>query len=184
MAARPGEAGTGRRRAPSFRTMQPAGRSRSLGRLGTFGLVAALIALAGCSGSLASMLPGTGPLVTVRLEGGMCPAGMCTSTWVIERDGRVLSEADPPEELGRARADAMTALAAAVRSADYAAIRAKPFRDTCPTAWDGQELILEFHAPDGVQRIASCEVEIDWGHPLFVATVAAISPFLELQPES
>lgn len=145
--------------------------------------MAALIALAGCSGSLESLLPGSGPLVTVRLEGGMCPAGMCTSTWVIERDGRVRTEADPPEELGRARADAMTALAAAVRSTDYGAIRARPFRGTCPTVYDGQELILEFHAPDGVQRIASCEVEIDWDQPLFVATVAAISPFVEFQPQ-
>ncbi|NJD27096.1 MAG: hypothetical protein FIA92_02225 [Chloroflexi bacterium] len=155
--------------------MQSAGSSRSLGRLGTLWLVAAILALAGCSGSLDSVLPGTGPLVTVRMEGGMCPEGMCEAAWVLHRDGRIVTDADPPQEVGRAGGDAMTALTAAVEAADYGAIRSRPFTGTCPTAYDGQEVVFEFHASSGVQRVASCEVEIDWTHPLFAATVAALS---------
>jgi hypothetical protein len=40
--------------------------------------------------------------------------------------------------------------------------------------YDGQEVIYEFGAPTGTERIASCEVEIDPGHPLCVAVVAAL----------
>jgi len=135
--------------------------------------------LAGCT-TLESMLPGSGPLVTVRLEGGMCPEGLCQAAWTLQRDGRILAEAKPPNELGRADGAAVTALAAAVEAADYGAIRNRPFTGTCPTAYDGQEIILEFHASAGVQRVASCEVEIDWSSPLFVATVAALSSVVDL----
>jgi hypothetical protein len=77
----------------------------------------------------------------------------------------------------------MTALVAAVQAADFNLIRSRPFTGECPTAYDGQEIILEFHAPSGVQRVASCEVEIDWTSPLFAATVAALSSVVPLPIE-
>jgi hypothetical protein len=40
--------------------------------------------------------------------------------------------------------------------------------------------VFEFHASSGVQTIRSCEVEIDWTHPLFAATIAALSSVVEL----
>jgi hypothetical protein len=160
--------------------MQSATRSRYPGRRGTSWLALAFLVLAGCTTTLVSMLPGTGPLVTVRLEGGMCPEGLCQAAWVLERDGRILTDAEPPEALGQAPGEAMTALVAAVGAADFNAIRSRPFTGECPTAYDGQEIILEFHAPSGVQRVASCEVEIDWTSPLFAATVAALSSVVPL----
>ncbi|HSL98412.1 MAG TPA: hypothetical protein VK831_07555, partial [Candidatus Deferrimicrobiaceae bacterium] len=100
--------------------------------------------------------------------------------WTLQRDGRILVAAKPPNELGRADGAAMTALAAAVEATDYAAIRSRPFTGECPTAYDGQEVVLEFHASSGVQTIRSCEVEIDWTSPLFAATVAALSSVVPL----
>jgi hypothetical protein len=145
--------------------------------------VVAILALAGCSGTLDSVLPGTGPLVTVRMEGGMCPEGACQASWTVQRDGRILVAAKPPNEVGRADGGVMTTLTAAVEAADYAAIRSRPFTGECPTAYDGQEIVFEFHASSGVQTIRSCEVEIDWTHPLFAATVAALSSVVELPTE-
>lgn len=162
--------------------MQSASRSRILSCLGTVWLVAALVVLAGCSSALPSGLPLSGPLVTIDLEGGMCPEGMCQSSFVIERDGRVISTGDQ-KELGRVRGEAMAALDAAIQSTDFAAVRSRPFTGTCPIAFDGQEVVFGFSTLTGVQRIASCEVEIDWDHPLFAATAAAVGPIIGLPIE-
>jgi hypothetical protein len=127
--------------------------------------------LAGCAFLEA---PATGPLVTVEVRGGECPEGACGGTTAVERDGRVHLVAPRPEELGRAPAEAVGALDAAIRSADFEAIKSKPFTGECPVNFDGQEFIYEFSTPSGVQRIATCEVEIDPGHPLFTAVQAAL----------
>ncbi len=118
--------------------------------------------------------PPTAPLVTVQVRGGECPDGACGGTTAVERDGRVHLVAPRSEELGRAPGEAIAALDAAVRAADFAAIKSKPFTGECPVNFDGQEFIYEFSTPSGVQRIASCEVEIDPGHPLFAAVQAAV----------
>jgi hypothetical protein len=155
---------------------------RPLGAVRRVGLVAAIVvlALAGCGPAGSAVIPGTGPLVTVSMEGGMCPEGACASSVILERDGRVHSAAKPPNNLGRASAEAMATLTAAVQATDYAAIRARPFTGICPIAFDGQELIFEFSVGGGTQRIASCEVDIDWGHPLFVAVGAALGEWIPI----
>jgi hypothetical protein len=132
--------------------------------------------LASCSPSaVASLLPvPTGPLVTVTTRGGECVNGPCGSTIVIERNGRVHQTAPASAELGALPANALTALDAAVCSGDFESVRTRKFTGECPTAYDGQEIIYEFGAPDGVQRIASCETEIDPNHPLFAAVKAAL----------
>ena len=133
----------------------------------------------GCQGTLAQ-LPGTGPLVTVTTRGGLCPEGPCGSTVILERDGRVHAGAKPPNDLGRVPAEAMAALTAAVNQTDYAALKSHPFTGECPVNFDGQELIFEFNLGTTTQRIASCEVDIDWGHPLFVALGVALGEWIPL----
>lgn len=59
-------------------------------------------------------------------------------------------------------------------------VRSHRFTGQCPTAFDGQEVVFEFAAPGGVKRIASCEVEIDYGTPLFAAVTNAVGPFISL----
>ncbi len=140
----------------------------------------ATVALAACSGSTGVQLPGTGPLLTVTTRGGECPAGACGQSVVVERDGKVHAAAKPPNDLGTVPAEAMATLTAAVNQTDYVALKAHPFTGECPVNFDGQELIFEFNVGTTTQRIASCEVEIDWGHPLFVAVGAALGEWIPL----
>ncbi len=144
-------------------------------------LIAALLAvlaatLVGCDliGASPPAIIGTGPLVTVTTRGGECMDGPCGSVTVIERDGTVHSAAKPPNELGTLPPDLLTALDAAIKTTDFDAVRAVPFEGDCPTAYDGQEVIYEFGAPGGTERVASCETRIDPANPVFAATTAAL----------
>jgi hypothetical protein len=146
-------------------------------------LIGALIvafAVVACSNGTVVQLPGAGPLVTVTTRGGDCPAGACGQTIYVERDGRVHTAAKPPNELGKVPAEAMAALTAAVNQADYSALKAHPFTGECPVNFDGQELIFEFSVGATTQRLASCEVDIDWGSPLFVAVGVALGEWIAL----
>lgn len=141
-------------------------------------LAIALIVLTGALLAACSSLPGvpaqSGPLVTVTTEGGHCINGPCGSTIVIERDGRVHQTAPAEADLGEVPGNLMTALDAAIKTTDFDVVRARPFTGECPVAFDGQEWIYEFGAPGGVERVASCETEIDPAHPAFAATTAAL----------
>ena len=132
--------------------------------------------LAGCQSipAVGSLLPGSGPLVTVTVHGGECVGGPCGSTTVVERDGRVHQTAPVAAELGALSPDLLTPLDTAVRTTDFAAIRARPFTGECPVAFDGQEFIYEFGATGGTRRIATCETDVDPNHPLFLAVTAAL----------
>ena len=121
-----------------------------------------------------------GPLVTVEMRGGECPAGACGTTVYLERDGRVHQAAKPPNDLGVVPPAQVAAVATAIASTDFAALRSRPFTGQCPTAFDGQEIIFEFGAPGGVERISTCEVDVDFGLPLFVAVSTALGPFVAL----
>lgn len=129
---------------------------------------------------IASILPAAGPLVTVTTRGGECPEGPCGQSIVLERDGRVHEAAKPPNDLGAVPAAQVAAIDAAIRATDFAGLRSHPFTGECPTAFDGQEVIFEFAAPSGIERIATCEVEVDFGMPLFVVLGTALGPFMAL----
>jgi hypothetical protein len=158
--------------------MQPASWSRSLVHVGICGLVVATLTLAGCTTNVP--VPLTGPLLTVEIRGGMCPAGACDNSVILERDGRVHAAAKPPNDLGQVDGQAMAALTAAMQATDWAAIESHPFTGQCPIAFDGQELVFEFSVGTGIQRLASCEIEIDWSHPLFVAVGVALGQWVPL----
>lgn len=114
------------------------------------------------------------------MRGGMCPDGMCDTRVVLERDGRVHGAAKPPNDLGVVTPASMSALNAAIAATDFASLKSKPFTGECPIAFDGQELIFEFATIGGTQRLASCEVEIDWGHPLFIAVANALGEWIPI----
>jgi hypothetical protein len=158
--------------------MQPVSWSRTIVRVGTSWLVVAALALAGCNSN--APVPLVGPLVAVEMRGGMCPAGACDNGVILERDGRVHAAAKPPNDLGRVDGQAMATLVAAIQATDWAALKSHPFTGQCPIAFDGQELIFEFSVGTGTQRIASCEVDIDWGNPLFVAVAVALGQWVPL----
>jgi hypothetical protein len=146
-------------------------------RLLRFTSIATLaVVIAACStDAIASLLPlPTGPLVTVTTRGGECVNGQCGSTIVIERDGRIHQAAPAEADLGTVPPNALAALDTVVRTTNFDAIRVRKFTGECPTAFDGQEVIYEFGAPGSVERVASCETEIDPNHPLFAAVSLAL----------
>lgn len=137
------------------------------------------VTLAACG--VEALIPtAAGPLVTVELRGGECFAAPCGRTVSLERDGRVHEAAKPPNDLGVVPPDQVAAIDTAIRLTDFAALRSRPFTGECPTAFDGQEIVYTFAAPSGTQRIASCEVDIDEGLPLFVAVATALGPWVPL----
>lgn len=148
-------------------------------------LAALALGVAGCAAEIPvpSATPSpvaTGVLLTVETRGGLCADGPCGTTIFVERDGTVHQAAKPPNELGVVPVAALAALDEAVRTTDFAELRSHPFTGLCPTAVDGQEIVFEFGAPGGIERIATCEVEVDFSAPLFVAAIDAVGPFISL----
>jgi hypothetical protein len=125
------------------------------------------VVVAGCA--LVPSPASAGPLVTVEATGGMCRTGTCESSFVIEADGRVHQVAPEAAEIGQATGESIEALRAAIGFTDFEAIRARPFLGTCPTAFDGQELVYTVATAHGPESIASCDVEVDPNAPLFAA---------------
>jgi hypothetical protein len=115
-----------------------------------------------------------GPLVTVETTGGMCRTGPCRSVIAIEADGRVHQIEPQASEISRVTSESIDVLQTAIDITDFEAIRSQPFLGTCPTAFDGQELVYTLATPHGVERIASCDVEVDPQAPLFVAIHAIL----------
>ena len=148
--------------------------------LSVIGLIGGSLGACG-SAATGELIPGTGPLVTVEMRGGLCADGAaCDNSVFLDRDGKVHSSAKPPNDLGIVGAEKMDALSVAIAATDFASLRAKPFTGECPIAFDGQELIFEFATIGGTQRLASCEVDIDWGHPLFLAVAGALGEWIPL----
>jgi len=137
--------------------------------------MAASVAACGFGGASAS-----GPLVTVEMRGGECVNGPCGMTVVLDRDGSVHSAAKPPNDLGMVPPEKVAAIDAAIKLTDFSALRGRPFTGECPTAFDGQEIVFEFAAPSGPERLASCESDLDYGLPLFVAVANALSEWAPL----
>lgn len=115
------------------------------------------------------------PLLTVETQGGDCAGGACGSTIVIEADGRVHKTAPAVAELGFVPAATLEGLLTEITQADFAALKSRPFTDTCPIAFDGQKMIYTFATPSGIELIDSCEVVVDPSDPLFVAVSAALA---------
>src|SRR5262245_30310771 len=134
-------------------------------------LLIGLIA-AGCA--LVQAPTSGGPLVTAEATGGMCRTGTCRSVIAIETDGRVHQVEPEAAEIGQATGETIDALRTAIAVTDFAAIRSRPFLGTCPTAFDGQELVYTVATPHGQERIASCDVEVDPQAPLFAAIHAIL----------
>ena len=117
------------------------------------------------------------PLVTIESRGGLCFDGECRSVVSIEGDGRLHQIAPRDAELGRIPPALVDALRAEIDRANWPLLHSRPFRDTCPTAYDGQEIVYVFTHTQGTafERIGSCEVVIDPHHPLFLALAAALT---------
>lgn len=124
-----------------------------------------------------------GVLLTVATRGGRCANGPCGTTIVIDRDGRIHYAAKPPNEVGTLSPELLTELTDVIATTDFAELFTHQFNGQCPTDYDGQEIVFEFATADGVQRIASCEVEVDYESVLFGTVREAIGAFMPLPVE-
>jgi hypothetical protein len=115
-------------------------------------------------------------LVTIETRGGECPDGPCGSVLAIDADGRVHQLQPTESVIGQVPPDVLEGLQIEIEQANFPLIQSRPFTDTCPKAYDGQETIYVFTVALGTrfERIASCEVEVDPSHPLFVAVSASL----------
>ena len=114
--------------------------------------------------------PAPGRSLTVRMGGGMCMDGPCDSA----RDPRARRPRPQRREAAerpRARLGRGATRPSTPRSRRPTSPRCarSPFTGECPIAFDGQEQIFEFSVGGTTQRLASCESDIDWGSPLFIA---------------
>ena len=155
-------------------------RLAAVQRLALIPTVLLTLALAACTQQASLVLPAAGTLVTVTMHGGECATVPCDSSVFLDADGHVHASTKPPNELGQVPANVMATLTAAISATDFVALKSNPFTGQCPVAVDGQELIFEFAVAGGTQRIASCEVQIDWGSPLFVALAAALAQWVPM----
>lgn len=108
------------------------------------------------------------PLLTIVGTGGLCPYGLCYTEFNLDSLGNYTwHEGDMAQHPGQFAPAEIADLQTQMAAADFSAIKAQPFTDTCPTAMDGSEVTYTFYTSHGVEVIASCTVVIDPQHPLF-----------------
>jgi hypothetical protein len=118
-------------------------------------IASALIAAIGCSSDGDD--PAT-PLATVEWRGGLCLYGECTTTLELDSRGDyVITQGDGVTIAESVDRTLVAQLAAAVLDADFDALRVSDYTDTCPTAFDGQEVRYTFHSRAGDERLSTCE---------------------------
>lgn len=111
--------------------------------------------------SAAPSAPTSPALVEIVQRGGLCSYGGCKSVTVVRSDGSVTSTTNGESTRKQLTAAQLGGLQSAIHGASFAAIKARPFKGTCPTAYDGMETIYTFHLPSGDQVLASCTFAID-----------------------
>ena len=114
------------------------------------------------------------PLLSIETKGGECPSGLCTRLVNVEGDGRLHEVIPTDHVIGQAPPALVDALQVEIERANYRQILSQPFTGTCPTAYDGQQLIYTFHVSTGDRTVDACKVAIDPNHPLFVAVSAVL----------
>ena len=123
----------------------------------------------------ASPVPANAAVMQVRYTGGMCPYGACETLLTVNRDGSFSrTSGKGPAQTGVLDTAKVAALSTEIARADFARIKSVPFTGTCPTAYDGQELIYTFHTASGPEEIASCKVQVDADSALFKAVQAVL----------
>jgi hypothetical protein len=112
-----------------------------------------------------AFLPAAELVAKVQFQGGLCKiGGACASTLIIYSDAHYHNE----NGNGQVDAGQLAQLQQQIAAADFAAIKAMPFTDTCPTAYDGQEATYYFYDHGKqVAVIRSCQTAINLDQPPF-----------------
>ena len=130
----------------------------------TFGAV-----MAGCAAAQAATPKPTDPLVSIHAEGGLCVYGGCSRDVTVLQNGTYTVKDGSGKTTSSALDDAtLGQLKQAIDEADFDAIRAKPFTDTCPIAYDGQEYTFTFYKASGATEVVdSCRAALDMSSVMF-----------------
>ena len=101
--------------------------------------------------------------------GGLCVYGMCKTSTEINSDGTfVIKENDQiVQDGGQINPEKMEEIELLISSTDFDSVRARPFTNICPTAYDGQENVYTFYTKTGVEIVSDCQINIDYSSGLF-----------------
>jgi|GEM_PF-2315228 len=103
-------------------------------------------------------------ILSVVAEGGLCPGSVtCRSVLDIYSDGAFAYDGDRYEHVLDVRR-----LETLIENADFEGIKQKPFVGTCPSAYDGSQVIYHFYLGSDEEVVDACRVAVDLTDPLFV----------------
>ena len=117
-------------------------------------------------------------VMSVLVHGGPCIGGVhpeigvltveCSRIATVASDGAfTVQDHTKASTTGRLPRELVERLERAIERADFAAIRSRPFKGLCPTAYDGDEIVCTFGTRTGHVVVASCSYIIDWQLELF-----------------
>jgi hypothetical protein len=108
----------------------------------------------------------------MNAHGGLCaPGTQCTSEMTIKRNGNYVDKSpqNPNGDItGTIAIEKMNILADIIEKTDFEEMRKAPFAGTCPTAFDGQQIVYTFFTSHGIEKIDSCKTQINENSPLFM----------------
>lgn len=107
-------------------------------------------------------------IVSIKAHGGLCPYGECSAQQEIFKDGiyKLIDGTGHEKKASIDQGDTRR-LVDLIEKTDFQQIKSHPFKEICPTAYDGQEVLYSFYTSHGVEEIGSCQYQIDENDPLF-----------------
>ena len=98
-------------------------------------------------------------LAEVKYTGGLCQSGLCESLYVIKNNGQLFYQGKLTGYT--INQSDITRLTTEIQSTDFNEIKNHKSTGTCPSAYDGQEVIYTFYTSARIQVVSSCEYQID-----------------------
>jgi hypothetical protein len=126
-------------------------------------------------------------LIEYTASGGMCPDDLCGAKVTIYRDGAYHLSVGTREADGQLDAKAARDLTRRVDSQFATLFRLPPGPELCPSAYDGSDITIRFHAEgeDNFWTVTNCDpndrsrnVEIPGDNPLLRYTTQVIADLL------
>lgn len=107
-------------------------------------------------------------LASRTMTGGMCPDAVCSSTFAVSSDGAWNLVSNTASHFGVLSPGTLAALT--VAAADTSMLEAPKFTGTCPSAYDGSEIIYSWSDVAGTtQTVSACDKAVPDSDPLVVA---------------
>lgn len=119
-------------------------------------------------------------LLTVEKRGGLCfdkennTGYGCNSEFTLYTSGKYVLTRNINENVetinkgreGSVQHNKIVKLQQLIQNANFTQLKSIPFTDTCPTAYDGREVVYTFYRNGGTERLPTCEYKIDTDNDL------------------